>query len=303
VDWIEGTIKSKSNEDAFRVLAKIIPSWESLERGGMGYEHSAIFAGGGRLWWSTKRLDMGVHVSFPSKAISALGLDGLELVRRLRESGLFETRVDFALDDTHDNLLDLDTIEQAIESREFVSRFKDVELHKSFLQGGRTYYFGSRKSGGDSLIRIYDKAIETNTVGHWVRVELQLRRERAQAAVTEILAAVDSVCEKICAWLLGYLDFKQASDTDSNKSRWQTATWWTKFLRYVKKARLVTPHIVHTLDDVIRWLEMQVAMSLAVVKISLGEKEIADLISRGLARLKSKHLAMIPPGKLAELGA
>ena len=76
---------------------------------------------------------------------------------------------------------------------------------------GQTVQFGSPKS--DTLIRIYDKARERNCPAgnHWIRCELQLRRERA-ASFIQLLQAIG---EAYCGMMMNYLWFVEPMEGDT----------------------------------------------------------------------------------------
>ena len=166
----------------------------------------------------------GVHVSFPSSCLDNLLAHGYNSTRLLNTVDLFEakvTRIDIAYDDRPQvgqaGLLDFVTILEAIRADEFVSRPRQVRLME-FLKGGKgtTIYFGSGQS--DTLLRIYDKAAEQQLDNeHWIRVEIQLRRERAHAL---FLLLANEYCVEdfdIGAVLLAVLDFKTPTD-DTTKA-------------------------------------------------------------------------------------
>ena len=99
-------------------------------------------------------------------------------------------------------------------------------------------YFGSPTS--DIRLRFYDKAAERHRddVDHWVRAEVQLRDERAFKAIENIVDFKD-VSVVVLGILNEYLRFVEPSE-DTNKSRWETAAWWTAFLDRVDKVKLIT---------------------------------------------------------------
>ena len=100
--------------------------------------------------------------------------------------GYHVTRLDVAFDD-HSGILDIQRLFRDSDNQDgdqqFVSKFRKSRIEKEFKDGrpGITVYHGSKKSA--VLIRIYDKAAERGLPEdqHWVRVELQLRDERAEA--------------------------------------------------------------------------------------------------------------------------
>lgn len=293
IDWISGTITDRPISETLATLNEIFSGWLDLEFGNYGYECSAIVCTSGRVYWSNVRPEMGVHFSLPSSALDICKIDTVSLARRLVGLGTKFTRVDFALDDTT-GILDLDVIGKHARAGHFVSRWKRNRVWEEFENGqslGVTYSFGSRSS--ESYLRIYDKAAEQNTVGHWVRVELELKDERADTALKELLALpVEAWGEKVSSWLFGLLDFKIVS-SDSNKSRWQTAEWWLKFLGSVKKSRLYVSHAEPTFDGLKGWIDRQCLPSLFVVMMKTGKEELFRDIAYASDRLKPKHLAML----------
>lgn len=131
------------------------------------------------------RPDMGVWCEMSGQGCRAF--ETLSLLEGDKWQALFEiitaenmniTRLDVAYDD-HTGILDIDEIIQDTRRKEYVSKSDYWEIVES--SKGQTLQFGSPQS--DTLIRIYDKARERNCPAgeHWIRCELQLRRERAVA--------------------------------------------------------------------------------------------------------------------------
>ena len=180
-DWVSITSKIHSPQNLIDLLGFNDPSivWEQV-KGAHGYQD--------RLYWGcisihyNGREDMGVWLE-----MSGQGCRNFESYGSGDYDSLFRevfdnpdemnvTRLDVAFDD-HSGILDQSIICDDTRNHEFISRFRQVDVHYS--TGGDSVTFGDRSS--DLLIRIYDKAAERGyTDGrHWVRVELQLRRERA----------------------------------------------------------------------------------------------------------------------------
>ena len=152
------------------------------------------------------------------------------------------TRIDLAYDDK-DGILDMDDIWEDADKRRFTGPAKKATFMKSDDQAeniiGRTVYIGSKKS--DTYLRIYDKAAEreySDQELHWVRVELVLRHDRANAVMREILNIGD-VGNVLRGLLRNYCCFRIPS-SDSNKSRWPIAPYWEKLLDGVGRIRLFT---------------------------------------------------------------
>jgi len=311
-DYLEFTVPADRQAD---LLAALPGDVQMLDRGWRGYTNAGLLAGGkGRVGWSPERPEMGCHVSLGSQALDVLGvLDDrwadrpgvVELVQDDLEGHV--TRFDAAFDDQGD-VLDLDTIERALFAGEYTSRWKGGRVVKGFggNLGGRTFYLGSPKS--DAMLLIYDKAEERAAKGepfdgdHWVRVELRLRRGRADAAASLFKRARDNasaVMSHLAGVLRGYIEFKVPNATDTNKRRWEPASWWLRFLGFVEKARLpvVADLQVKTLGDVQNWITAQVSPSLALLEEGMGfDQAWAFLFSEaqeGRHRWKSRHRAIL----------
>ena len=151
------------------------------------------------------------------------------------------TRLDLAYDDK-EGLLPMNRIMCDTEDEYWTGSPSKWRIVKSGDQRnklkGNTAYIGSNKSM--VFLRIYDKAAEREYTEddnlHWIRVELVLRHDRAQAAAQEIIQRY-SVGEVMCGVLKNYCCFRVPSN-DSNKSRWPIADYWEKLLDGVQRIRL-----------------------------------------------------------------
>lgn len=140
------------------------------------------------------------------------------------------TRVDLAFDD-HTGILDIYRIEDDLKLRYYTSKSKYAESTWSDNQDsdiqGLSLQVGADSS--DIKIRIYDKAAERGFKDrHWIRVELQLRDDRATAAVSSMLAQ-KHIGNTVRGILANYLIFREPAE-DSNKSRWPVAEYWNNLL-------------------------------------------------------------------------
>lgn len=144
------------------------------------------------------------------------------------------TRLDIAFDD-HEGIIPLDKLIQDTLDNHWVSSFRWAEVAiGSGDNHGKAVYFGSPQS--EARIRIYDKAAERHAEGegHWVRVELQLRRDRA----TRFLERRDQgLTDLFAGVLVNYLRFVSPS-SDSNKSRWPMTDYWQYLIHGVSRVRI-----------------------------------------------------------------
>lgn len=148
------------------------------------------------------------------------------------------TRLDLAYDD-HMGVVDIHRLIYDVKSRNYRSKAKWVDLMWSDDQEndieGNSIYIGKRSS--DVLIRIYDKAAERGYKDrHWIRIELQLRDDRAYAAVQRLFQK-DSIGVVAGGILRNYFTVCVPSN-DTNKSRWPVAYYWERVLGQMETIRL-----------------------------------------------------------------
>ena len=127
-----------------------------------------------------------------------------------------------------------------------MSKFRKSRIEKEFKDGrpGITVYHGIKKSA--VLIRIYDKAAERGLPEdqHWVRVELQLRDERAEAFCFDP-APIGVLFRGV---LVNYVRYVDDPGTDSNRWRWPMKDYWENLIEQVGRIRLyVKPGIEYNI--------------------------------------------------------
>lgn len=239
-DWLSFTVQGMQPEDVMDLLHLKSYDWD-IRRGFYGYRWRYYFEGGISIHYDGAE-DQGVLVEMSGSGCryfeSNSEIDWNTLFFILdhlpEECKLHYTRLDIAFDD-HSGILPLDQIVQDTLSENWVSSFRWSEVQQGAGDNhGCTVYFGSPKS--EMRIRIYDKAAERHAEaeGHWVRVELQLRRDRASAFISR---RSQGLTDLFCAVLLNYLRFVEPSE-DSNKSRWPMAAYWDELLHGVVRVRI-----------------------------------------------------------------
>ena len=130
-------------------------------------------------------------------------------------------------------------------SREGVFLMTDTQI---LIDGrsGISIYHGSEQR--DILIRIYDKAAERGLpdTQHWVRVELQLRRERAsQFAFTAVSEPIGTLFRGV---LVNYVRYVDDPGFDSNCWRWPMKPYWADLIEQVGRISLfVKPGIEYNI--------------------------------------------------------
>ncbi len=218
-DWLSFTSKNHTPEELIEALGLSHVNW-TLTKGARGYRDRKYFSCISIHY--NGRPDMGVWVEMSGQgcrtfeSLSAVGWE--RLFSFIRENGLKITRLDVAYDD-HVGILDMTDIVQDTQSGMFVS--KSTYWETVLSSKGSTVQIGSPQS--KVLIRIYDKAAERGCEPgtHWIRVEIQMRDDRA-IQFTKIPLTIG---EAFAGVLLNYLRYVEPSD-DENKWRWPMTGYW-----------------------------------------------------------------------------
>lgn len=238
-DWVSITSKIHSPDGLIRLLGLDHDgiAWEQV-KGAHGYRD--------RLYWEkisihfNGREDMGIWLE-----MSGQGCRAFESFGSGDYEGLFQevfsnsgdmhiTRLDIAFDDL-EGLLDIETVCGDARKAEYVSKFRTgAATYGLGDDTGKSVLLGSRSS--EALVRIYDKAAERGFDDrHWIRVELQLRRERAAA----FLQRTEPIGERFAGVLANYLRFiDEPAGFDSNRWRWPMKLYWAQLLDGAGRIRL-----------------------------------------------------------------
>lgn len=271
------------------------------ERGMMGYTHSASILDKGSFCWSPSRKDQRMCLVLPASALALLDIPAMELIEWCADHNGTFTRLDLAVDD-FEGILDLDIIREHLQKGWLSTRWRiyrpegTMDIGSDSTEGETTIYIGSRAS--ESFTRVYDKVVEMEAKGmdpktnHWVRFELETKGKRADALARQVLEAEKSG-GYILDYINGLIEFKEPNDSDSNKWRWETAQWWTDFIKTVDKTRLSLPKPERTIEKTRTWVRHSVAPGLAVM---LGAGLYSDLMAiavEGANRWGVEHAGML----------
>lgn len=238
-DWLSFTVRGFRAMDVAHLLGLDFVEWQSA-KGFYGYRQRLYYEGVSIHFDGMS--DMGVLCEMSGSGCrtfesrSDVSWDCLfDTLDSISESNKVNiTRLDIAFDD-HTGILDLERLVEDTRAGYWLSPFRWSEVQLGCGDNkGCTIYFGSPQS--ETRIRIYDKAVERHaeSEGHWVRVEMQLRRRRAASFVSKRSMGLHDL---FLAVLVNYLRFVSPSD-DSNKSRWPTAEYWDNLLEGVSKVSI-----------------------------------------------------------------
>lgn len=271
---------------------------------------SLDFSGGGLATWAKERGQSPLEIL--ATAVEICGKDAIQIMR-----------IDLAFDD-HEGHLDLYKIRRYLKSELAVTRWEKFQwfeedsigvknddgevIGKKRVKGmkGRTIYLGSRLS--PSFARVYDKRAEMlakmnhddrraalaggDVPEHWVRFELELKREHATAVGWGMLEAENPV-EYGLGVLRGKIDFK-ATSGDKRVRRRGAVRWWEHFTQSVAARPIRLPRPMITIERIKGWINASVAPSVALLKKAFnGMQWLEPLVAEGEKRLDKKRLALL----------
>ena len=259
-------------------------SWEELTHGRNGYR-KALYYGSISILYDGNE-GMGICLDMSGQGCRTFeehgsgDFDGLFRMVQDNPQQFHMTRLDVAFDD-HTGILPIQQIFDDTDRQEYVSKFRQSRIEKQFVDGrpGITVYHGSKKS--DVLFRIYDKAAERGFPAeqHWVRMEMQLRDDRALAFVQ----APEPVGITFRGVLVNYLRYVDPDPFDSNNRRWQTKGYWEDLIEQVGRIMLyVKPGLEYNIMQLDHFVFDQAGNAIAAALEIHGAAKFFDrLKSRG----------------------
>lgn len=318
VDWLSWTVTE------VQVLSSVLSQFGfdsadfyECEKGASGYRRMLVYHGANIRVLFEGNANMGIHFDVSGSAVGELldvfrevvaeptpwGTTATDLDTSVLQS-LFSlissighlTRLDLAIDNTHDIYYSMMDFTDQLSLGNFTSKFRTwrevLEHTTSGVRTGHTVYMGSGASS--IMLRVYDKRLEYNSKHDdkidydWVRWELELKDERADLAAVHVVSGI-SVAEVATGVLSNYL--RLIVKDDSNKSRCSTQIDWKAFLCHADKLQLYIKREPDSLQDKEDWILRQVAPTLTALIISkYGDISfLTDHLATHAGRMK-KHL-------------
>lgn len=295
-DWVSITSKIHSLADIQEILGMKDCPWQTKKNGAKGfpfgvyYESISIFFGrdDGYVWLDMSGQGCRAFETYGTGDFEAL----FDLVRDEPED-VHLTRLDVAYDD-HTGLLDIDKLADDCRKQNYRSRFEAWMITES--NKGCTVEHGSEQS--EVKFRIYDKAAERNRVGeHWVRVEMQLRRDRAFS----FISSEAPIGEKFAGVLQNYLTYLSPAN-DSNKRRWPVAPYWEKLVNSAEPISLyIEPGTEYNMMRMANYVFNQAGNAIDATIEILGYDGFMDELRHRTARPNPKYTDLIIKAERGEL--
>lgn len=283
-DYLTFTSKIHSQLSIVEFLGLQDVNFENL-KGFYGYQDRLYFDGISIHY--NGREDMGICVEMSGKGCRAWekygnsDYDGLfaEILENYSENAekrkMNITRIDVAYDDFND-VLDLPLLCRETQSGNYVSRFKDWQVING--NKGIAVNHGSNKS--NVYIRIYDKRLEQHAeklVKHWVRCELQIRKECALG----FIRLKDTIENKYFMVLNNYLRYIVPTNNKSNSSVLDTAPYWLNFIESAEsKSIFCKPAYNYSFDKLYSFVNGQVSGAISTYIDVVGVDQFLVDINR-----------------------
>lgn len=280
-------------------------SWEEADKGAHGYLNRLSYGHISILY--NGRDDMGVCLDMSGQGCRVFESLGTGDYQSLffevfsEPDDIHITRLDVAFDD-HSGILDLPTLvsdTQQLDSClpvQFICRSSHRGVEWSHNDGDErsafSVYHGSRKS--EIFIRIYDKAAERGFFDrHWVRVEQQLRRDRALAFAEQMYLGMP-VGEVFRGVLFNYLRYVDDSG-DSNRWRWPMKSYWADLLDGATRIRLYSkPGIEYNMINLEHYVFSQAGNAINTYLDIMGEMSFMEQLRLQRSRkLPAKYSQLI----------
>lgn len=302
--WRGETVIGKVIYDALSITSKIHSTTNFVEQMGLqGVVWENVKGAHGyrdRMYWNCISIhyngadDMGVWLELTGQGCRAFETYGNGDYEGLFREALYNsgqmniTRLDVAYDDDEEALLDIDVLCVDTRTGQFVSRFNDWQV----IEGskGSSVTHGSMKS--DLFIRIYDKAAERGfTDGrHWIRVELQLRRERAVA----FAGKQGDIGQRFAGVLGNYLRYIDPDGADSNKWRWPMRDYWEQLLAGAARIQLYEkPGAEYNMNNLENFVYRQAGNAISALLEISGQDEFFDRLKKRGTVQNPKYKALM----------
>ena len=237
-DYVSFTTRSHNEDEVKELLGLTGIHWED-GKGSYGYRNRYYFECISIHYNGTP--EQGVWCEMTGQGCRAYETYGygdyemLFIVLLNPQNSINITRLDIAFDD-HEELLDIKKIVEDTRKQNYVSCFRGYNWQGS--ETGLSVILGSKHS--EVRIRIYDKAAEKKLTdgSHWVRVELQLRNERAEAFVERYMQNNNALQNTFLGIVSNYVRYIIPDKTEPNKWRLKMRPYWQRFLNGAEKVKL-----------------------------------------------------------------
>jgi len=193
VDWLRATIVVQTSA-VYTVRNKLQElfgevEWQEAAAVPFSYNHGVECEYAG-VYWHSEHPEFGLMLDMSGSRLARLreaGIHDGQIIQGAHDQGWTFTRIDIAMDVFNTGARPRG-LYNAWTRGDMTTRARRAGIiQSSTVSGvaGETVYFGSRQS--DTMLRVYDKAAEMGQAGDRIRLEWELKRERANAAAMSVV--------------------------------------------------------------------------------------------------------------------
>lgn len=308
IDWVSITSKIHTPEEIIDLLGMSECNWQSLH-GAHGYME--------RLYYDSisihyaGRADMGVWLEMSGQGCRAFEEFGIgdynvlfTLVRDNPQT-MHITRLDVAFDE-YTGILDINTLCKHTRLNKYRSKMQYREIHDS--TNGLSLQIGSNSS--DVLIRIYDKLAERlshfrnenekekikDEISHWIRVELQMRDDRAREFLNYLLPQGKdmSIGQAYTGVLKNYLEYGYWREHKDGTQKFCRFSYWEKVLAGAEALSIyVKPGTDYNLSRLIDYTINQAGNATDTAIKILGIETYLKLLEKRQTQQNPKYINLL----------
>lgn len=293
IDYFRATFKELNCADLVEYLGLEQVQWiEGKPRD--GWQKHDYF--NGIHIYHTGRDDIGIELSGVGcrtvETLNDLAFDWIELFKWVTEQGSAAnvSRLDVACDEK-EGILAFDKLVQYTKSKKYICKARK----RHWTDGDeQIIMFGASTS--DTRLRIYNKAMEREFDGHWIRAEFQLRDDAADSFIANLLNYQD-IGRVYGGVLLNYLRYTaKAPDPEisHNYDSLKTVKWWDEFVGTSEKIKNVTVGgLEYNIDTLHDFISRQCASSIRTYVELFGSAGLLEIAYSAPFSAKQKQLLAI----------
>jgi DNA relaxase NicK len=230
-------------------------------------------------------------------SLARLSIDRLHsFMRTFYDLGAHCTRIDIAVDDFTKSYFNYEKLQSALQSGNFSGA--RLSNYSCKYDGNNGWLVTVGKRSNSVYRRFYNKSVESKGQIDSYRFETEYKNDHSKTIFNTICTLdLDAVLDFTSQLIGGSVDFIDRSQAD-RASRSPRLPWWENFIQILGGSlRWSVPRVARTIEKSIKWVQKQVASTLAVISECKGfdwfEKWLQESIEAGHRRFKPLHFNRI----------
>ena len=245
-----------------------------------------------------------IHSNTPYDWHIELSGSGCRVVENINESFTWDIFLRFIKPFLNEKLIHISRMDVACDDKEMQIKYSKLIQHlrqDKYISKSRyifwsegveeAIYIGSPKS--DKRLRIYNKALQQDVEGHWIRYEFQLRNDEALEFLLNFYNCQD-IGRVYKTLLYDTIRFtNEVVDKDNNHhSRATTTVWWIKFVDLLNRINYIhLPGKKYTEETLINYIKKNCGSSIKTY-LHLSDGDVDGLLGllKGISLNKNQEM-------------